>query len=238
MNIFICDDKHSESSKLERVLNESGFNITIKTFNSGYDVLDYVRSGVVIDICFLDIIMPEMSGVELAGELRAAGFTGEIVFLTTSNEYAEESYNVNAFGYLIKPPRPEAVRNILSKLETTKTKGDTDGILLKVSKVARNILFREISHVEVIKHYVYFRLTDGEEIEIYATFGEIAEQLLRDRRFAQCHRSYIVNMSDIAAVDEREIVMRGGKKLPYSKSYSDIKKRFTKWIVGGRTNES
>lgn len=233
MKILICDDMSSETSKLERLLGDSGFDVKTIAFNNGYDVLDYVHSGALVDVCFLDIVMPDISGIELAEQLRADGFKGELVFLTTSNDYAAQSYSVQAFSYLLKPPKPDAVRDILRKLEDAKRKNDTDGILIKVSKVARHVLFREISYLEVIKHYVYFRLTDGEEIEIYATFGDIAEQLLSDARFAQCHRSYIVNMSDVAAVDERQITMRSGKKIPYSKSYSDVKKRFAKWIVEG-----
>lgn len=233
MNILICDDMKSEIAKLERLLGDSGLEIKTVAFNSGYDALDYVHSGAVVDVCFLDIVMPDMSGMKLAEQLRSDGFKGEIVFLTTSNGYAEESYGVHAFSYLLKPPRPEAVRNVLRKLDDARKKDDTGGIFIKVSKVARHILFRDISYIEVIRHYVYFRLTDGEDIEIYATLGEIAEQLLSDRRFAQSHRSYIVNMSDVAAVDERQITMRSGKKIPYSKSYSDIKKKFAKWIVGG-----
>jgi DNA-binding LytR/AlgR family response regulator len=233
MNVLICDDMKQEILKLERVLDESGFDVKTVSFQSGYDVLDYVRSGAFIDVCFFDIVMPDMSGVEIAEELRVAGFTGEIVFFTTSNEYAAESYNVKALSYLLKPLNLAHVRGILQRLEDTKRNSDSEGLLIKVSKVARFLQFRDISHAEVIKHYVYFRLTDGEEIEIYATLGEIAAQLLNDARFAQCHRSYIVNMSEIVSIDDREIVMRGGKKLPVSESYSDIKKTFTKWMIGG-----
>lgn len=233
MNILICDDMKQEITKLERVLNESGFDVKTVSFQSGYDALDYVRSGVFIDVCFLDIVMPELNGVALAEELRSAGYVGEIVFLTTSNEYASESYNVKAFSYLLKPPNPVNVRGILQGLEDAKKRNDSEGILIKVSKVARLIPFRDISHVEVIKHCVYFRLTNGDEIEIYSTLGEIASQLLSDARFVQCHRSYIVNMSEIASIDDREIAMHGGKKLPVSESYSDTRKKFTKWLIRG-----
>lgn len=233
MNILICDDIKSETAKLERLLADSGLDVKLTAFHSGYDALDFVHSGAVVDVCFLDIVMPDLSGVDLANRLRSDGFKGQIVFLTTSNDYAAESYAVEAFCYLLKPPMPEDVRGVLRRLDDARKRDDADGIFVKVSKVARHILFRDISHVEVIKHCVYFRLTDGEEIELYATFAEIAEQLLSDRRFAQCHRSYIVNMSDIASIGDREITMRGGKRVLYSKSYSDIKKRFAKWIVGG-----
>lgn len=232
MNILICDDLRSDSDRLLRLIRDSRLDVNTVVFQSGYDTLDYFHTGAVVDVCFLDIVMPEISGVELASELRRGGYTGEIVFLTTSNDYAAESYDVNAFSYLLKPPTPEGVRGILQKLEDARKKGDTEGILIKISKVSRNVLFRDISNVEVIKHYVYIRLTDGEEIELYATFGEIADQLLRDSRFVQCHRSFIVNMSEISSITDKEVTMRGGKKLPVSKSYSDVRKSFAKWMIG------
>ena len=234
MNILICDDMKAESDRLAGLLRDSGFDVNVAAFNSGYDALEYIHSGALIDGFFLDILMPEIGGIALAEQLRADGFAGEIVFLTTSNEYAAESYRVKAFSYLLKPPNPSEVRNVLSKLEDSLRRGDSGGLFIKVSKIARFILFRDISHIEVIKHYVYLRLINGEEIEIYTTFGDVASQLLRDERFAQCHRSYVVNMSDIAAMDEKEITMRSGKQIPNSKSYPDVKRKFTKWMIGGR----
>lgn len=229
MNILICDDIKNETNKFKILLNDLGIEPVI--FNNGDEVLDYIHTGALVDICFLDIIMPEMSGVALAEELRDKGYNGAIVFLTTSNEYATESYKVKAYSYLLKPPELNDVRSILHQLEYEKKKKDSEGILIKVSKVARYVLFHDISHIEVIKHYVYFRLINGEEIEIYATFTDIASKLLNDQRFARCHRSYIVNMIDIAMIDKKEIIMKNGKKIPYTKSYSDIKKKFTKFII-------
>lgn len=232
MNILICDDMRQDSDKLVTLIKDSDFEANIAVFQNGYDALDYIHTGAVVDVCFLDIVMPDISGIDLANNLRKGGYAGDIVFLTVSNDYAAESYGVHAFSYLLKPPNPIHVRDVLQKLERARAKGDTEGIFIKVSKMARLLLFREISHVEVIKHYVYFRLTDGEEFELYATFGEYAQQLLSDRRFAQCHRSYIVNMSEIASIDDTEITMRGGKKLPVSKSYPDVKRNFAKWMLG------
>ncbi len=233
MRVIICDDIEQDALKLEQELSKPSINIKIDRFHSGYDVIGFIRSGVLVDICFLDIIMPDMNGIELAQELRAAGFAGEIVFLTTSNEYAAESYQIKAFGYLLKPVNSADVHNILQEYKAMRIKGDSEGIFVKVSKVARHIPFHDISHIEVINHYVLIRLTDSEEIEIRSTFAEIAGQLLRDPRFTQCHRSYVVNMSDIASIDDREIVMRSYRKIPYSRSYYNIKKKFTKWILGG-----
>jgi len=232
LNILVCDDKQAEIDKFVRLVGDSNVNVQTVSFNSVYDVLVYIQTGAVVDVCFLDIIMPEMSGVELAEQLREVGYAGDIVFFTTSNAYASESYGVNAFDYLLKPLAPNAVCSTLYKLDKKRKNNDTESLLIKVSKVARNILFREISHIEVIKNYVYFRLTDGEEIKFNATFSEIASQLLADKRFVQCHRSYVVNMNDITAINDNQVIMRDGKKIPNSKSFPDVKKKFTKWVGG------
>ena len=104
MNILICDDQKNDADALASLLHESGFDIKTALFANGREALDHVRTGPPADVCFLDIIMPEMSGVELAKKLRSLGYGGEIVFLTSSNDFARESYQVKAFDYLIKPP--------------------------------------------------------------------------------------------------------------------------------------
>ena len=233
MNIIICDDNEAEASRLRKSLVDSGFQANIAIFSNGIDVIDHIHSGAGVDLCFLDIIMPGFNGISLASDLRAEGYNGEIVFLSTSREYGPETYTVRAFSYLLKPFKQDDLCHILDKLEKKQKEGDKAGIFLKMAKVARYVLYNEISHIEVKSHYVYFRLSNGEELEIYATFSLIAEQLLMDRRFAQCHRSYIVNMDDIESIGERLITMHGGMAVPYSRSYSEIKKKFTKWIAEG-----
>ena len=140
MNILICDDIKAEIIEIEQMFKESGFDINIKSFTSGREALAYVQ-GEDVDVCFLDIIMPEISGVTLAEKLRASGYNGEIVFLTSSNEYAAESYKVKAFSYMLKPIKPYDVREVLNSLEKAKKKSDSDGIFIKASKTARIRLF-------------------------------------------------------------------------------------------------
>lgn len=233
MNILICDDIKSEAARLEYILNSSGFDISAVSFSSGSGALEYIKSGASVDVCFLDIIMPEMSGAVLAEKLRKTGFAGEIIFLTNTNEYAAESYAVGAFSYLLKPPAPESVAAILSKLEKFRERVDTSGILIKSSYITKFLLYRDISHIEVIQHKVYFRLSDGEELETNATLSDTAAQLLCDGRFIQCHRSFIVNMDAISAIQGKNIIMRCGAYVPISKSYPEAKKEYMKWVFGG-----
>ena len=91
-----------------------------------------------------------------------------------------------------------------------------EGMFVRLPKLSRQLMYREIVCVEVVNHYVHFHLTTGERVEVYATFGEIAQKLLGVPCFVQCHRSYIANMDEIATITGRSVTMRGGKVLPLS----------------------
>jgi DNA-binding LytR/AlgR family response regulator len=230
MNILICEDMKEDADRLVALIAESGFKAKTKVFNCPLQALDYFNSGADIDACFLDIMMPKMTGVKLAEKLRASNFAKNIVFVTTSNDFASQSYQVQAFDYLLKPMTCEKVNNIMSKLKESQRNADKAGLPIMAQGVARFVLFRDISHVEVINHAIYIKLRDKSITKIYATFGKIEEQLLADGRFAKCHRSYIVNLNEIMTMANNELTMKNGSKIPISRSYSQVKDKIVKWM--------
>lgn len=228
MNVLICDDVQQEADKLAALM--TGLNTVV--FNNANDTLEYMRTSAAVDVCFLDIVMPGMDGVALAKQLRGDGYKGRLVFLSASREYGPEAFQVKAFTYLLKPPTLEAVSDVLRELEEAKKNSDTNGLLVKSVGISRFVLFREISHIEVINHKVYVRLTNGDELETRATFAEVASQLLKEGRFIQCHRSYVINMDAVCAVQGNDFVMRCGTKVSISKSYSGARARYLEWVLG------
>ena len=228
MKVLICDDKEEEANALAVLF--SSLNVENVVFTDTVHAFDYICSGAKIDACFLDIVMPEINGIELAEKLRQNNFDGKIIFLTTSNDFAHESYKVKAFDYLIKPPTLENITRVLKSLEDASKDNDTDGLVVKTQGNSKVIPFRDISHVEVIDHIVFIMLSDRSIIKENTTFGEMAERLLRDSRFARCHRSYIVNVNKIAVVSNREVVMENGAKIPVSRGYSQVKDEMLKWM--------
>ena len=233
MDILICDDVNDAALQLKKIIVFSVSDANIAVFNSGADTLEFIRSGKTPDVCFLDIIMPEMDGITLAAKMRKEGYGGHIIFLTTANDYAAQSYKVNAFSYLLKPPNKQDVVNILQKLGNKLKVDDSGGIPVKTKQMTKFVLFKEISHIEVIKHNVYFRLVNGKEIIITAVFSEIIPKLLEDERFAQCHRSFVVNMDDIDYIQGDTAIMRMGKSIPISKSYLDFKQKYSQRLFLG-----
>jgi len=230
MNILICDDKKDDADKLVALIAESGIEAQTAVFTDSSQAFDYFRSGANIDACFLDIIMPIMNGIQLAEKLRENNFANNIVFLTTSNDFASQSYQVQAFDYLLKPLTHEKVNNMMKKLKKSHENTDKAGLPVITHSSTRFILFHNISHVEVVNHNVHITLHDKSIIKIYGTFSKIAEQLLSDGRFAKCHRSYIVNLDEIMGETNNELIMKNGAKVPISRGYSQVKDKMLKRI--------
>ena len=224
MNIVICDDIPSEAAKLSAVLK--GLGHSPAAFTSSADALGHIRSGAAADVCVLDIIMPGMNGIELAARLRKDGFTGEIIFLSNSDQYGPQTYGVKAFNYLLKPVSPASFKRVLNEIKAAREKTDNGGITLKISGTARFVLFRNILFAEVVRNNVTFRFAGGGSMEIRSPLSEIAPRLLCDDRFIRCHRSYIVNMDAISSIVGREITMCCGTKIPVSKTYADVKRKY------------
>jgi DNA-binding LytR/AlgR family response regulator len=182
--------------------------------------------------------MPEIDGISLAARMREEGYGGPIVFLTASNDYAAQSYQVEAFSYLLKPPKEKEVTAILYKLKNMIEAADTEGIPVKTKQISKHILFKDISHIEVIRHTVYFRLIDGNEFQIVGVFSEIIPKLLADKRFAQCHRSFVVNMDAISGIRGNVAIMKCGKNVPISRNYSEFKKQYHDRLFGSQIPDS
>jgi len=229
MNILICDDLADAAVQLSKIISLSFPDADIRSFNLAGDVLAFIRSGKKPDISFLDIIMPEMDGVLLAEKMREEGYKGPIVFLSSANNYAAQSYKVSAFSYLLKPPKDNEVFDILLKVEKAKKDSDTIGLQVNTKRLTRFILHRDISHVEVVNQKVHFHLIDGSDVEMWSPLSEISPKLLSDSRFAKCHSAFVVNLDHISYIQGNAIIMKIGRNIPITRKYNDVKKLYEKW---------
>ena len=233
MNVLICDDMRDEG--LELAIKSSGLRAKCHYFDRASGALSHIRTGAKVDVCFLGIIMPEMNGIELARQIRKMesdkkAEAREIVFVSASNEYAAESFEVNAFSYLLKPPAPKKVKNILQEIIGIKKAKDLSGIPISTKTMTRFLYFHEISFIEVINYKVYFNLIDGSIIAITSPLGALLPKIMEDRRFAQCHRSFVVNMSDTKTIQDNIIVMYSGKQIPISRKYAGFRNEYIEYL--------
>lgn len=229
ITLLLCDDDAADLARVEAMVREYyGEAVTMHAYASPEEAMRYVEAGGSADIALLDIIMPEMTGVALAQRLRAQGFDGYIAFLTTTNDYAAESYQVNAFGYLLKPVGKAALFALLERVNVAAATADPC-FSVKQGKRIRKVLFSQFMYMEVRDHRLYFHLDGGEVLDVYATFAEYMPVLLREARCGRCHKSLIVNMDHVECLDGKVIRMHDGRQLPISRNFLDFRAAYLRW---------
>jgi DNA-binding LytR/AlgR family response regulator len=158
--------------------------------------------------------------------MRDSGYPGEIVFLSSSNGFGPESYEVGAYRYLLKPPSRKGVEELLRDIGEKRKKEDTAAIHLSIPGAQRSVRFSQVLYVEVILRKCVFRLRGGKESIVKQSLEKVERSLLRDTRFAKCHRSYIVNLDEIAEISDTNIIMNGGARIPVARTHRDIVKQY------------
>ena len=237
MYIAVCDDQLTELDMLKELLErwqmERQTSLRFKTFCSAAHLLDAAVKEK-FTLYLLDVIMPGMDGMAAAREIRSFDDTAEIVFLTTSSEFAYESYGVRALNYLLKPIRKEMLFPILDRL-SLQNQEPREGLTLKCGSTLIRVLFSQLAYVEVNGKHLYFNLTDGSVREVFGTLKEYEPLLLERAEFMRVHRSYIVNMYQIAMLSPTGIHTFSGKNLPVSRLlYPQLQKAYMKLLFSER----
>jgi len=237
VKIAICDDNESELEKISDAVQEfvkvskADKDITVKDFLKGSDLLNYLNWIDDFDLLILDVIMPGLSGVELAKEIRATNKNCKIIFLTSSPEFAVVSYKLDAFYYLLKPFVKHELISLLEKALVLIKDETTKSILIKEKSALRCINLNALEYVESIKHTLNFHLSGGEVAVCYAKMDEFENNILSDIRFIRCHQSFIVNMNGILKITDKYIILVDKTEIPISRTlYPAVKQFYINYI--------
>lgn len=229
MNIAICDDRKEEREKLSRLLSDflSKRNIcqSFFEFDSG-EKLCCADAGVLgsLDLIFLDIYMGGMTGMQTAKKLRDNGVAAALIFLTTSPDFAVESYDVSALSYLTKPVDKNRFGKAMDRFLTVyRPKSIFIGGRLFIED---DIVFAESEGRTVI---LYFR--DGTCAKITAKLDSVQQQL-SESNFLRCHQSYVVNMNYITQVkDETFLTTLGLPVMIRKRDFPAMRKTYFQHIA-------
>ncbi|MDE6590262.1 MAG: LytTR family DNA-binding domain-containing protein [Oscillospiraceae bacterium] len=219
MYIAVCDDQAEDLNDIDALLcaweTERNLPLHRKLFSNAVELLDAARREN-FTLYLLDVIMSGVNGMSAARELRDLDHTANIVFLTSSPEFAWESYRVQALDYLLKPVDKGILFGLLDKLYCREQRPQ-EALILKTGPTILRILFSELSFVEVIGKRLYFNMTNGDVREITGSMKTYEEQLLSRPEFMRVHRSYIVNMLQVEELSSSHIRTFSGKSLPVSR---------------------
>ena len=224
MTCAIIDDEPLAAELLASYAKKTTFLELVGTYNNAIDAMRVIRT-TPVDLLFLDIQMPELSGLEFATILSPKTM---IVFTTAFDRYAVESYKVNAVDYLLKPISYEsflhAANKALQLAETqnkqTKTKQGDRFFYVKSEYKLIRIMMDDILYIEGLKDYVKIRLSSTQKSVSCLMNMKTLEDYLPHPEFLRVHRSYIVNMKKVEAIDHLRIVF-GDTLIPISDSYKD-----------------
>lgn len=221
--IALCDDDLEFLKSTEEIIGqwfrERQISVEIFSYENG-DALIAGNMTHHMDLIFLDIIMPLFNGIDTAKELRQQDTAVQIVFLTSSPEFALESYEVKAQNYLLKPVHKEKIWDVLAECTASKDVDHRQHLLLKTSFGYQKLHLHEIECAEAQNKKVIFYLSNGTLVEAAEPFHVIEEKLTNNDGFFKCHRSYLVYLPNVDQFNHTEIITRSGKHLPIARGYA------------------
>ena len=207
----------------------------IETYCSNFDFLHYekgfTKTGVAlqyleknpVDLLFLDINMPAMSGMEFYKSLRHKPM---LIFTTSYSEYALESYDLDAIDYLLKPftlnrfekavSKANEMYNLVYKATVAE---QSKYLMLKVDYGIVKVVLTDILFIEGLDNYLKIHLQNQSPVVVRLTMKALMENL-NEKEFIRVHRSYIVPVSRIDAVKQK-IITIAGEEIPVGKNYED-----------------
>ncbi len=240
--IALCDDEKAELDKTEKILNDyekkhPEINFTIECFESADELLYMIREkNYTPNLIFLDIFMPghkgqqDSLGMEAAKELRDMGSRANLVFLTTSREYALEAFDVDASQYLLKPVTEKKMSDALDRLLEFADAERKKYILLRIDGRLAKVQVSDIVYCEAQGKKQCLHLVNSGEIVLRMTMTELYELLSEYPEFVRIGAAFIVNMDCIDSMSAQDICLNTGKKIYLPRgAYRTLKEMYFKY---------
>lgn len=225
MKCVIVDDESFAIELLSKYINLFPELDLVNTFTNPIKALIELSNIEELDILFLDIDMPEISGIQLASKLRK-NFR-YIIFTTAFSKYAVNAFGVKAFDYLLKPIEKvrffETIDAVL-KQEKLQLITPNKNILIVKNNVKgkfTSIHLNELVLVYIVGHKLHLITTNG-NFETTGTIKNIAEYLSKDSRFMRVHHANIINLEKISSIEGNQIYMNNKFVIPISERYKPL----------------
>lgn len=233
LKIAICDDENLFLIEFKSIIKDICANekieYVINTYNSGYFAIDNYNK---YDLIFLDIDMPNLDGIAVAGQINKLKGNLDIpyiVFVTSKDNLVFDALKQFPYSFIRKAHFKDDIKSCILSIN----KKLADKAIRYPVKIGRNKLFLNLDniiYIEKDKNYVIFHTTDNQ----YKERSNIDEKLsdLSSRDFIRTHIGYLVNMKYIKEITNTEVILLDGTKIPISKSYKQsVKDIYFDWMV-------
>jgi len=223
LNCLIIDDEPVARKGMEEYVREVEFLNLVAQCENPLKAAPYLEKGA-IDLIFLDIRMPKLSGIEFLKTLRDPPM---VIFTTAYSEYALEGYSLNVMDYLMKPISFERFLKAANKAldfywlqhqAESQKEPAPDYFFIKCDTKFEKVYYEEVLYIEALQNYVTIRTADRKLIT-YMTISGLETQLPKEK-FIRVHKSYVVSLSKIKAIEGNEIVINT-IKIPISRNLKE-----------------
>ena len=238
IKIAFCDDDmevlHQINELLDRYRVVRNEDITYAAFQSPFELLTEIEKGIRPDILFLDVVMPGQNGMDVAKEIRQYDTNMKIIFLTSSPEFAVESYSVGAYFYQLKPIWEESFFRLMDAVLAECEKKKKNSLILRSKDGITRIDLQQLEYCEVLGRKLLFHLENGAVLESAGSLDDLAGQLMQHSNFFRPHRSFLVNMEYIQNISSRSIKMVNDAEIPIPHGKcSEIKNTYMEYAFNG-----
>ena len=222
MKIAICDDEVAVSEVTKSLLQQwaihQSISLSVHCYENGDDLI-LAQKSECFDLIFLDVLMPLLNGIDTAKELRRQNQNVPIIFLTSSKEFAFDSYEVKALQYLLKPVSPNQLWSIMDDFMAL-IKNQKEIFVARTSDGFCKIALEDTNYLEAQNKSVFVFPRNGTSIEIRELFSRCEEVFSLEQGFFRCHRSYIINLNFVNQFTKNSVTMTDGVTLPISRNRS------------------
>lgn len=224
MNCIIIDDDKLSRKVVEEFVNKTDTLNLVASYSSAVEAINGLKTKDDINLIFLDIEMPEMSGLEFLNNLKEYP---QVIIISAKEKYALDAFEYDVDDYLLKPITYarfyKAIDKAVSRFNDRKSVTETkEEIFIKRSSSLVRLKYDDILWIEALENYVIVS-TFNDKYTIHFTMKSI-EKKLPLAKFKRVHRSYIVNLNKINIIEDNTIIMNveeGKKVIPIGKSYKD-----------------
>lgn len=204
MNIAICDNEPAFTNYLTNAIKNyfaqhDLIYADLAAYTDGHSLLEDYPAKKTLDILFLDIDMPGISGLEVARKLRLANSEALIIFVTSHPEFMANSFKVEAFDFLTKPVTADDVAVTIKRC-TNKYLQHHGKLSVKTSIGNAVIYLHKLIYVTSDRHYVDFILNDKTTFHSLMKLSDLEEQLKDYPQFVRCHQSYLINLDYVEEI--------------------------------------
>ena len=235
VNIAVCEDNNEDLSRLREALKEiklpQAFGIS--EYQNAEELIWDVETGRKhFDIFFLDIYLGGMNGVDAARRIRAENENALLIFVSSSEDFYREAFDVYAFHYLVKPMDKDSFADVLERAVKAVDRSRDEFLKITYRGKSSTLKYSDITHISSMNHSLKYHMRDGSEHTSYGKLDELAAQI-KSELFVRCHKSFIVNLACVREMTSEGFKTENDSFIPISRTYSAaVKESYHRRLFG------